>query len=165
MVLKKFILNNKFLIGILFLALLLRVIYIKEVPPGVAFDEIQVIINSVSLAKTGQPIPGTVTGIFGQTLGNYRPGIFSELGSFVLVPWIYFFGFGWPQIKIPFILLDLGMITLVYLITKRLINKNAGLVSAFLFTINPWSIHLGRTTYESLFSYFFYLAAIYGFMP
>lgn len=155
---------SKWLILILILGVFLRVIFIGEIPPGPAFDETQVIINSVSLAKTGQPIPGTVTGIFGQALGNYKSGVFSELASFLLIPWIYFFGFSWPFIKIPFVLISLGMIVFVYLIAKKLVNKNCALIAALLFAINPWSIHLSRSAYESLLSYLFYLMAIYVFV-
>lgn len=161
---RKFILSNLALFLILIFAAILRLAYLGEVPPGPAFDEIQVIINSISLAKTGQPIPGTVDGIFGQARGNYQSGIFSELASYSLVPWMYIFGFSWPAIKIPFILASLGMIIFVYLITKKLINKNCGLIAALLFSINPWSVYVGRTAYEPLLSYVFYLIALFEFI-
>src|SRR5437764_1177252 len=144
---------GRWLIGILILAALLRTIFLNEIPPGPSFDEIQVVVNAASITKTGQSIPGTVTGIFGKSQGDFETGVFSELGSYLLVPWTAVFGLNWPFIKVPFVLVSLGMVLLVFLITKRIINQKVALLAALLFALNPWSIQLGRTAYESLFSY------------
>lgn len=155
---------SKWLVLIIILAAILRFIYLNEVPPGPSYDEIQVILNSQSLAKTGKSIPGTVTGIFGQAKGNIETGVFSELGSYILALWTLVFGLNWTFIKIPFILTSLGMVIFIYLITKKITNQNCALIAALLFSINPWSIYIGRTAYESLFSYLAYLAVIYFFI-
>lgn len=58
--------KNHWLLGVIpILALILRLYRLGEVPPGIANDEINIIINAQSLLKTGQNIPGVVTGIFG----------------------------------------------------------------------------------------------------
>ena len=155
---------SKRLVLILALALILRLIFLNEIPPGPSYDEIQVILNSQSLAKTGMSIPGTVTGIFGPVRGNIETGVFSELGSYILSLWTFIFGLSWPYIKIPFVLTSLGMVIFVYLITKKITNQNCALIATLLFSINPWSVHIERTAYESLFSYLAYLAAIYLFI-
>lgn len=148
------------LFAILSFAFLLRIIFINEIPPGIANDEINIIINAQSLLKTGQNIPGVVTGIFGQPTGNLAGGIHSEISSYLIIPFLTL-GLQWPYVKLPFILASLGIIYISYLLVKKLINKEAALLVAFLAAINPWSIFFARSAYESIFSAFFYLCAIY----
>lgn len=149
------------LLAILALALLLRIIFLKEVPPGIANDEVNIIINAQSLLYTGENIPGIVTGILGETSGNLGSGIHSELSSYFIIPFIALFGFSWPIVKLPFILASLGVVWVSYLLAKRFVNHETGLIAAFLAAVNPWSIFFARSGYESIFSAFFYLLAIY----
>lgn len=154
-------LKKPILLLILLVALILRIIYLGEIPPGLAHDEIHVILNTRSLLTSGQNIPGTLTGIIGSVSGEYQTGVFSELGAYMLIPWVLLFGLTWPLIKIPFVLTSIGIILLTYLITKRLVNEKVALFAAAISAVNPWSIHFGRSAFESLFSFFFYSLAFY----
>lgn len=156
--------EKKVLILILIFAFIIRIIALNEIPPGSSFDEIQVIENASSIAKTGKQIPGTLTGTIGSSSGDIQTGVFSELGSYILAIWSFIFGTNWPFIKLPFIMTSLSIIVFVYFIAKKLTDKKCATIAAIIFTINPWSIYLGRTAYESLFSFFFYLFAIYVFI-
>lgn len=149
------------LVVIILIALFLRIILLKEVPPGLANDELNIIMNAQSLLKTGQSIPGVITGFFGTTRGDLSGGIHSEISSYLIIPGIILFGFNLIGVKTAFILTSLGLIYISYLLVKRMINVQAGLIAAFLAAINPWSIQFGRSGYESIFSAFFYLTAIY----
>lgn len=154
--------NSKIpIFAIFFLGILLRTIFLVQVPPGMANDEINIIINAQSLLHTGQNIPGVVTGILGKTSGNLGGGIHSEISSWLIVPFIAVFGFSWPIVKLPFVFASLGVVYVSYLLVKKLIGREAGLIAAFLAAINPWSIFFARSGYESIFSAFFYLLAIY----
>jgi hypothetical protein len=149
-----------FLILILSLAIILRTAFLNEIPPGFIHDEIPLALNAQSLIQTGQPIPGTLTGITGKANGDFSTSIFAEYSSMLLIPWVKLFGLSWPYIKIPFIILNLGLLLVIFLISKKLFNNKIALISGFLFAVNPWSIQMGRTLYEYI-SFAYYYLAIY----
>lgn len=153
--------NIWILIIIILFAFFVRIILLNEVPPGLANDELNIILNAQSLLKTGQNIPGVVTGILGNPKGDLSGGIHSEVSSYFLIPFIFITGFNWPFIKLFFIVISIGTIVLSYLLVSKIINKETGLISAVLLTINPWSIHFARSAFESSVSCFFYLLSIY----
>lgn len=160
MVLKKINPIHIFLL-ISLLGFFIRIILLSVVPPSLTNDEVNIIINAQSILKTGKNIPGVATGIFGMPQGDLGGGIHSEISSLLIVPFLAVFGFKWPLVKLPFIFASLGTVVLVYLLTRNLINHKLALIAAVLSAINPWSIHFGRAAYESIFSCFFYLLAIY----
>jgi 4-amino-4-deoxy-L-arabinose transferase-like glycosyltransferase len=55
-------------------------------------------------------------------------------------------------------------VPLIYLITRTLFNKNAGLAAGFVMAVNPWSIYMGRTAYESTPAIFLFLLSFYMFL-
>lgn len=157
----KFTYPRFFLLLILLIGFLLRFIFLSEIPPGIANDEANIILNAISFSQIGENIPGVVTGIIGTPTGDYRTGIHSEISSYLLIPSFFIFGSNWPLIKMPFIILSLGIIFLSYLLAKKITNTNIALLVALLSAINPWSIMFGRSAYESIISCFFYLLAFY----
>lgn len=146
---------------ILLLAVVLRLFRLGEVPPGLTNDEVNIIINAQSFLKTGQNIPGVVTGIFGSPKGDLSGGIHSEISSYLLVPFMAVTGFSWPAVKIAFVFASLGIVFVSYLLLKELVSETAGIWAAFLSAISPWTIFFGRSAYESILSCLFYLLAIY----
>lgn len=153
--------NNILIFSFFLIGLILRIVYLNEVPPGLANDEANIILNAQSLLHTGQNIPGVVTGIFGSFSGEYEAGIHSELSSYLLVPIVWLTNFSWPLIKLTFVVLSLGIVVLNYFIVKKLLNKEAGLIAFILSAVNPWLIFFARSGYESILSSFFYLLAVY----
>lgn len=153
--------NSKIQLGlILALAFLLRFVFINEIPPGIHWDEIQDVLSAQSLSKTGEPMPGMATGILGTPRGDVGKSVFGELGSYLPIPWFWIFNLSWPYLKIPYILTSIGIIVLIYLLAKKLINSQVAIISALLLAVNPWLIFVGRSAYESLFSYLFYFLAL-----
>jgi len=143
---------------------LLRTVLLNEVPPGLANDEANVILNGQSIAKTGSNIPGVVTGIFGTPTGNYISGAHSELSSYFLSFFYLFTGFSIFTAKFPFVAASLGVVIFTYLIAKEFLNKYIAVIVLLLSAVNPWLIHFGRVGYESIISSFFYMASIYVFL-
>ena len=146
---------------ILLLAFFIRLILLSVVPPSLTNDEVNIIINAQSILKTGKNIPGVVTGILGKPLGDLGGGIHSEISSYLIIPFLLVFGFKWPLVKLPFVFAGLGIVVVIYLLTKKLVNNKAAFYAVLVSAINPWSIHFARAAYESIFSSFFYLLAIY----
>lgn len=148
---------------IIILAFFLRIYGLGLNPVGLMHDdELNEIINAKSLAKTGTHTPGKVAGIFTQNdicEGNCVDG---ELGAYILIPWMWFFPLNLFWSKIPFVLVSVGIVFFSGKLFENLSKSfKVGLLTAFIAAINPWSIHFGRTSYLTTFSYFFYILGLY----
>lgn len=149
---------------IIILALVLRLWGLGLNPVGITNDEVHDLINAKSLAITFHNAPGTVAGIF--TKNGICDGdcVFGELGSFILIPWMKFAPLGLIWSKIPFLLAAIGIVYFGGKLFENLTGKKSiGLVTGLLMAINPWAIHFGRTAFENLFTFCFYLAGLYLF--
>lgn len=150
------------LILIIILAFLLRFIWIDKVPNAVGGDELTYIVNARAMVLTGTDISGTwnpLTGFIFRYPAYTLPQ--AELPYFLIAPFVGLFGFSLFSVRIIFVLLSVLSVPLIYLITKTLFNKNAGLAAGFVMAVNPWSIYMARTSYESTPAIFFYLLAFY----
>lgn len=150
---------------ILLLALLLRIYGLDLNPVGLSHDdELHEILNAKSLALTGSHKPGTVAGIFTQNdqcLGNC---VYGELGSYILIPWMWIFPLSLFWSKIPFVLASVGIVFLMGKLFENLSNNSKiGLLAGLAVAINPWAIHFGRTAYLTTFSYLFFILGTYFF--
>lgn len=150
---------------IITLALFLRVYGLDLNPVGLSHDdELHEIINAKSLALTGSHAPGRVAGIFIQN--DQCPGncVYGELGSYILIPWMWIFPLDMFWSKIPFVLASLGIVFFTGKLFENLSNNpKIGLLAGLAVAINPWAIHFGRTAYLTTFSYLFYILGAYFF--
>lgn len=150
------------LLLIIVLAFVLRFIWIDKVPNAVGGDELTYVVNARAMFISGTDISGTwnpLTGFIFQYPAYTLPQ--AELPYFLIAPFVGLFGFSLFSVRIIFVLLSVLSVPLIYLITKTLFNKNAGLAAGFIVAINPWSIYMGRTAYESTPAIFFYLLGFY----
>ena len=102
---------NYLWIIIILLALFLRLYGLNLNPVGLSHDdELHEIINAKSLALTGTHAPGRVAGIF--TQNDQCPGncVYGELGSYILIPWMWIFPLDIFWSKIPFVIVSLGIV-------------------------------------------------------
>ncbi len=156
--------NKFFIFIVLLIGFILRIIFLDVIPPGLANDEANIILNGQSISQTGKNIPGVVTGIFGIPSGDYISGAHSELSSYFLSVVYFFTGFSSFSSRLPFVFASMGTVVLLFLISKRLFGKNISYITLILATVNPWLIQFGRSGYEAIISAFFYLVAIYVFL-
>lgn len=161
--LRKIINRKNFLILLIIaLAFLLRFIWIDKVPNAITGDELTYVVNAKAMVISGSDISGTwnpLAGFIFQYPAYTNPQ--AELPYFLLAPFVGLMGFSLFSVRIIFVLLSVLSVPLVYLIAKTLFNKNVGLLAAFIMAVNPWSIYMGRTSYESTPAAFFYLLAFY----
>lgn len=159
---KKNLLNNLPLLIIILLAFLLRFIWIDKIPNAIGGDELTYIINSRAMFLAGTDISGTWNPLSG-FIFNYPAYTLpqAELPYFLIAPFVGLMGFSFFSVRIIFVLLSVLSVPLIYLITRTLFNKNAGIAAAFVMAINPWSIYMGRTAYESTPAIFFFLLSFY----
>ncbi|OGM03192.1 hypothetical protein A2115_00640 [Candidatus Woesebacteria bacterium GWA1_41_8] len=152
------------LVILLVFGLFLRTTHLDVVPPGLANDEANIILNGQSIAVTGKSIPGVVTGVVGQPTGNYIGGVHSEISSFLLSLVYRLVGFSNTTARLPFALASVGVSVFIYLLAKLLFNRRVANIAFALSVINPWLIHFGRAGYEGILSCFFYLWGIYVYV-
>ncbi len=153
------------LILIILLASFLRVLWLDKVPNAAGGDELTYIVNARAMFLTGTDISGTwnpLTGFIFKYPAYTLPQ--AELPYFLTAPFVGLFGFSLFSVRIIFVLLSVLSVPLIYLITKTLFNKNAGLAAGFVMAVNPWSIYMGRTAYESTPAIFFFLLSFYMFL-
>jgi len=151
---------RKYFYVILAAALFLRLLFLLEIPPGIANDEMNLIMNAQSILSTGKNIPGVVTGIVGSTSGDLSMGIHSEIGSFLLIPFIKVFGFNAVSVKLPFVIASIGIVIVGFYLTRKIFNEKVALIAMAILAVNPWLIFFGRTAYESILSSFFYMLSL-----
>lgn len=157
--------TNWLWLSIITLALILRLFLLNLNPIGLSHDdELHELINAKSLALTFAQAPGRVAGIF--TPNEQCPGncVYGELGSFIIIPWMMIFPLNLFWSKIPFVIASLAIVFFNGKLFENLSgSKKIGLLVGLLTALNPWQIHFGRTAYFTMFSYAFYLAALYFF--
>lgn len=162
---KKLLLNYWPLILILLLASILRFLWLDKVPNAIGGDELTYIVNARAMFLTGTDISGTwnpLTGLIFQYPAYTLPQ--AELPYFLISPFVGIFGFSIFWARVPFVLLSVGSVLLIFLITKALFNEKAALATSFIAAINPWSIYIGRTSYESTPAVFFFLLSLYALL-
>ena len=147
---------------ILLIAFLIRFVWVDKVPNAVGGDELTYVVNARAMFLTGTDISGTwnpLSGFIFKYPAYTLPQ--AELPYFLIAPFVGLFGFSLFSVRIIFVLLSTLSVSLIYLITKALFNKKAGLAAGFIMAVNPWSIYMARTAYETTPAIFFYLLALY----
>lgn len=150
--------SNFGIIIILAIALLLRTIFLNEVPLGLSNDELSFIINAKAISLTGYDVLGAWRPWSLQPIYNTFP--MSELSFLIAIPTLSLFKFSLFTAKLPYALFSTMLVGLLYLITNKLFGKKEAIIVAILATINPWGIFLGRTAFDSPIAIFYYMLAL-----
>lgn len=152
---------NKKLLIIIILALgfLLRIVFINTNPPSLYGDELTITLDSYSLLKTGHDQLGNLLPLTFK-MGAGRPAGY-VYGS---IPFIAIFGPNALGVRALSILSGLGIIILIYLLTKKILNEKVALAAAVLASVSPWDIALSRGGFEAHFALFLALLGTYLFI-
>lgn len=142
--------------GILALAVLIRVIGFGSLPCGVNQDEAMGAVDAWALSLYG-------TDRFGVRLpvhfSAWQVSQMSVLLSYLMIPFIWVFGFHTWVIRLPMLLVSLGSVALMYLIGKELFGQRFGLIAMALTAVNPWHFMQSRWAIDcNLFPHVFLLA-------
>lgn len=150
------------LTAILFIAGLLRTIWINSVPPAVNYDQLYYLINAKSFFLTGKDISQTIS-LLDILLFKYPPNdlVQAELPFFLSFLTVGPFPYSLVLSALPNIVLSILTVLLVYLIARHLFNTKVALLSAAVAAFNPWFIFIGRTLYEVVPATFFFLLGFY----
>ncbi len=141
---------------ILILAVVTRVFCFGTIPFGVNQDEAMGAVDAWALSLYG-------TDRFGVSMpvhfSAWQVSQMSVLLSYLMVPFLWVFGFSTWVIRLPMLLASVGGVVLMYLVGKRLWDVRFGLAVMALAAVNPWHFMQSRWSIDcNLFPHVFLLA-------
>lgn len=140
---------------VLLCAIVPRLLFLDRIPSGLSNDEIDFVINAKMLFLTGTG----VTGQFAPTnIGPFQPH--AELSSVLIAPFIGVLPFSLLAARLPFALLGVATIVLLYKLTEVLIHRRYALFVGIAASLNPWNIFFSRTLYDAPVTTFFLLLSL-----
>jgi len=150
----------KWLLPILLLTIFFRFIYLGTVPNAIGGDELHYVVTAKSVWLTGHDIGGAWNP-WSLLWFRYPP---SEQAA--ELPYLLHlisgapFPFSMALVKLPFAILSVGIVILLWAITLTLFGPSVALATAAVSAVNPWLIVMGRSAYEATPAMFFYLLAL-----
>ncbi len=155
---------------IILLGFFLRFYQFGQNPASLYWDEAAIALDAHSISQTGYDIHGE----------NWLKPILASYGDFkapVLICLaslsVKIFGMSAFAIRLPVAIFSLLTIYLIHLLIKELLSFNEKLakryqllpvLTAFIVSISPWSVHFGRIAFESSLSVAFFLIALVFFV-
>lgn len=150
--------NNFWLILILVLAFSLRIFKATSIPPSLNWDENSIGYNAYSILKTGRDEWGEFMPVHFKSFGEYK----LPAQIYASIPAIAIFGLNEFGVRItPVIYGTLTVLLLYFLVLETSKRKDVALLSAFLLAVSPWHIQLTRGSFESSFSLFWFVMAVW----
>ncbi len=156
---KRFLKKLPMLLLILLISFVLRIVNISDNPSAMYGDELTMLLDVNSILNSGYDTTGKFLPL-NFTMGGGRPvgyGYFS-------LPFVALFGLSALGIRLLSVISGVGIVWLVYLLSKRLFSKQIGLLSAFFLAISPWDLSMSRGGFESHFALFLGLVMIVSFL-
>lgn len=149
------------LIGILFVAILLRFYNLTNLPPSLEWDEVATGYDAYSILKTGRDQYGNFFPLTIRSLDDYKPPLYTYLTVISIAI------FGWNDFAVRFPAAFLGVFSILttYVMVKELLkNEKLALFSGLLLAISPWHVNFSRLALETNSTIFFTTAATWFFL-
>lgn len=158
----KFFKINKFLLLILFLASVLRLWNLNNIPPHLTPDEASLGYNAYSILKTGRDEHGKLLPLVFRSFGDYKPGLY----VYADVSFVALLGLNEWSTRLPSAIAGIVSVYLIFLIVGKLFNrqKHLPLIAAFVAATNPWLIYFSRGAWEANLSLALTLGGVYAFL-
>jgi len=163
-------LKKHFLVLILIAAAALRILWLKDYPPGFTPDEASFGYDAYSILKTGKDQWGHPFPLVFESFGDFK----SPLYTYLAIPTVFIFGLNEFSVRLPNAILGTAAVYLVFLLTRKIKeisgmkNDNGMLkpeiVAAFLLAFSPWHIMMSRGAFEANLTTFLLPLAIYLFL-
>lgn len=146
-------------IGIVVLALFLRVYRVTSVPPSPYWEEAALGYDAYSILKTGKDYHGNAFPLLAfSSFGDYKPSLY----FYAIVPFIHLFGLDVLAVRMPSILAGVGIVVVLYFLAKALWNERIGLLAAIIYAIQPWSVQISRVGFETNLATFFIVLGLWA---
>lgn len=155
-----FLLNKKiYLFVILFIGFILRIYKLSVCPLGIYSDEASIGYNAYSISETLHDEHGEFLPVYFKAFGEYKNPVFIYFTTFILK----IFGLNIFSVRFSSVILSLITVFFTYKVAKLYFNEKAGLISAFLLAISPWSIQYARFAGDASSINAFFLLGFYLF--
>lgn len=140
------------LVLIVVLGLLVRVLYITQIPPGLNRDEASIGYTAYSLLKTGNDEYGISYPLSFKSFGDWKLPFY----IYLTIPFVKLFDLSDLAVRLPSVIFSVLTIIVCFFLAKKLFaSEKIAFLSSFFFALSPWSIHLGRNASESTVAVFF----------
>jgi 4-amino-4-deoxy-L-arabinose transferase-like glycosyltransferase len=140
----------------------LRLFRLDTLPPSLYWDEAAIGYDAYSIATTGLDMHGKQwLQPFFYSYGDYKAPVYIWLASLSATllgaqDWV---------IRLPSALAGIGMILVLYCLTKELTGqRRTALIVALLTAVSPWSLHFSRVAFEGHVGLFFYTTSLLLFI-
>ncbi|MEK7617198.1 MAG: glycosyltransferase family 39 protein [Patescibacteria group bacterium] len=150
---------SKKLLLILLLAAALRLYDIGNNPKSMYGDELTLVYDAYSLLKTGKDQKGESWPLYFSMGGGRPPGYI-----YATIPFTAIFGPTAEAARAVSVLSGIGVVLLIFLITRNLVSEKVGLLAGLMASITPWELNLSRGGFESHFALFLSLAGLHFFI-
>lgn len=151
---------NKILIIILFLAFLLRIAALENVPSGFYKDEAFIGFDVFSLLETGKDVHGNPWPLYFEDSGDWRNPVY----YYAAIPSIAFFGLNVFAARLPAVFFGLISVLTLFLMARELLNEKKALFASALLAISPWSLMFSRIAFEAAALPALFLTALWLFL-
>lgn len=128
-------------------------------PFGLTNDESGYIYSSYSIGKTLHDVNGQFL-----PLSFNLDNSFSPVPVYLMSPFISILGVSPFTGRFMYAVFGIGVVILVFLLTKKLLNYKIAIFSAFAISISVWHLQVSRSAYEAGIALFFYILSIYIFV-
>lgn len=145
---------------ILVTAVVFRFTYLDRIPSAISGDELIYVITAKSMYLTGHDLTGTWNPVSALLFSHPPNQTQAELPYFLHYLFTSAFPFSILLAKMPFAVLSVGIVLLLYAIASELFGTPVALATGLLAAVNPWLVVMGRTGYESTPATFFYLLGL-----
>lgn len=137
------------LLGIIAVAVLIRLWNLGGVPISPDWDEASLGYNAYSIMQTGRDEYGEFLPIILRSFDDYKPALY----AYLVIPFIKIFGLNILSVRIPSAIFGVLAVILTYFLAKELFRGKRGegiaLSVAFLLAISPWHIQFSRIAFEA----------------
>lgn len=149
---------KKFLLLLIFVAALPRLLLLDTVPAGINFEEIDFLLNAKTIYTAWTDISGQWNPLSLSTPPADEPR--NELLPLIIAPLIGPLPFSLFNSRLPFALIGVFNVVLIYLLGRKLFSEKVGRIAGFVAAFNPWLIFSSRLGFDVPTSATFYLFAL-----
>ena len=149
-----------FLVILILVAAIPRLLWLNYFPVGIAYDELNYVLNAKSRFSAGENIPWTASSLLSWGERDFDI-VISEFPSLINASVIGSLPLSLFNARLPNAVMAIFSVVFVYLIARILLSENIAKVAGLFMAANPWNIHLGRTALELSPAVFFFLFGTY----
>lgn len=137
--------QNKIVLLILIIGILVRVVGITSMPNALNCDEASAGYEAYSILKFGIDRNGNFMPVFLVAWGSGQ----NALLTYLIIPFIKIFGLSTLAVRLPMAIISSISLIIMYLLLNKISNKKIAIIGLLFFTICPWHIMKSRWGLES----------------